>query len=75
MQKPQKLNVKLTKIDNGLMAQCMDNPAIIVSGKNKTQIKSKFKEIIDGYIQAFPETKTDFFTKNNKMFEVVFTEN
>ena len=56
-----------------MLAQCMDNPEIIVEAKNKRQLNVKLKEIITGYVEAFPETKNDFFT-NKKMREVSFIE-
>lgn len=70
-----KLEVKLTKTSDGLMAQCLDRPEIIVSGKNQKAIKSELKQIISGYIEAFPETKSDFFDSDNKMYGVNFVKN
>ena len=67
-----KFQVKLTKTKEGMLAQCLDNPEIIVVGKNKTEIKSNFKEIVKGYVEAFPETKREFFTPDNKMIEANF---
>ena len=37
------------------------------TGKNKTEIKTKLKEIILGYVEVFPESKDQFF-KNNKIY-------
>ena len=66
-----KLQIKLTKSKEGLLAQCLDTPEIIVVGKNKTEIKTELKSIIEGCVEAFPETKGTFY-KNNKMVEVNF---
>ncbi len=52
------LAVKLTKTKTGLLAQCPDNPEIIVTGKNKTEITKNIHTIINGYIEAFPEMKS-----------------
>ena len=67
-----KLQVKLVKTKEGMLAQCLDRPEIIVVGKNKSTIKSKLEEIIEGYVIAFPETKNDFFTNKNKMIDTNF---
>lgn len=51
-----------------MLAQCQDNPEIIVTGKDETEIKTKLKEIVTGYVEAFPESKDQFF-ENGKMLE------
>ena len=68
-----KLQIQLTKTKEGMLAQSEDNPEIIVTGKNKTEIKTKLKEIITGYVQAFPESKDQFF-ENGKMLEADFNK-
>ncbi len=68
-----KLQVTLSKIESGLIAQCLGNPEIIVVGKNKTEIKTNLKKIIGGYVIAFPESKNIFF-ENNKQLAANFIE-
>lgn len=46
-----------------MIAQSLDNPEIIVTGSNKTEIKSELKEILLGYVEAYPETKKVVFCK------------
>ena len=67
------VRVKLEKIKGGLLAQCLDNPEIIVTGDNKEQINKNLIKIIDGYVEAFPETKNSFF-ENQQRFKVDFIE-
>ena len=69
----QNLRVWLETDEGGLLAQCIANPSIIVSGKNRTDVKANLKMCIDGYVQAFPETKRQLFT-GDKMKKVVFVE-
>ena len=56
-----------------MISQSLDNPEIIVTGSNKTEIKSELKEILLGYVEAYPETKKEFFV-NNKMIDVKFID-
>ena len=65
-----KLKVKLTKTSEGILAQCLDRPEIIVTGKNQKGITANLKKIISGYVEAFPETKSEFFY--SKMRGVIF---
>ena len=58
------------KTSEGIMAQCPNNPEIIVTGKNKTEIKSQLKTLINCYVKAFPDTKNKFFTKDNKLVKI-----
>jgi len=39
----------------------------------KKSIRGNLKEILNGYVEAFPEAKSDFFN-GNKMHKVVFVE-
>ena len=71
---PSVLNVKITKFPEGIMAQCLDKPEILVTGKNKKEIHANLKKIITGYVEAFPETKKEFMSADNKMLEVKFVE-
>lgn len=68
-----KIQVMLTKTKDGLLAQYSDYPEIIVTGKNKTMIKTKLDEIVTGYVQAFPESKNQFF-ENGKKIDTEFIE-
>ena len=68
------LEVRLTKLPEGMMAQCLDKPEILVTGKNKREIKANLQKIIGGYIEAFPETRKDFMSANNTMMGVKFIE-
>ena len=68
----EQLRVKLSKTKDGMLAQCLDKPEIIVTGKNKTQIKTELNKIIEGYVEAFPSTKNDFYKTNGKLLEVMF---
>ena len=65
------LKVKLKKSETCLLAQCAANQSIIVSGKNRTEIRTKLASCISGYVQAFPESKRQFFV-GDKMKKVVF---
>lgn len=67
------LQVKLIKTKNGLLSQCPDNPEIIVTGKNKTEISKNIYEIMNGYIEAFPEMKSQL-PGNGVDFKIVFNE-
>ena len=69
----QTLKVKLEKDEGGLLAQCTASPAIIVTGKNRTEVKASLKACITGYVQAFPKTKKRFFA-GDKMKKVIFVE-
>ena len=51
------LKIKLKKSESCLLGQCTSNPSIIVSGKNRTEIRTKLASCISGYVQAFPESK------------------
>lgn len=70
--KPTKLEVKLTKTSEGMLAQCLDRPEIIVGGKNRKEVSANLEKIISGYVEAFPETKGEFFDSDNKMYGVNF---
>ena len=65
------LQVKLIKTKDGLLAQCPDNPEIIVTGKNKSEITKNIHEIMDGYIEAFPEMKSNL-PGNGVDFKIAF---
>lgn len=65
------LMVKLTKTEEGLLAQCAANPEIIVTGKNKTEVSKNIHEIMGGYIEAFPEMKAQL-PGNGKDFKIIF---
>ena len=67
------LKVKLEKSETCLLAQCTANRSIIVSGKNRTEIRAKLASCISGYVEAFPESKRQFFV-GDKMKKVVFVE-
>lgn len=65
------LQVRLDKDEGGLLAQCVANPSIIVTGRNRTEVRTKLKECISGYVQAFPDAKKQFFT-GERMKKAVF---
>lgn len=65
------LKVKLERTKSYLLAQCVANPSIIVSGKNRTDIRAKLASCIAGYVEAFPKSKRQFFV-GDKMKKVVF---
>ena len=67
------LEVRLTKIPKGMMAQYLDKPEILVTGKNKREIKANLQKIIGGYVEAFPETRKELMSAN-KMMSVKFIE-
>ena len=67
------LKTKLEKSENYLLAQCTANPSIIVSGKNRTDLKARLAACIAGYVEAFPKSKKQFFV-GDKMKKVVFVE-
>ena len=70
MEKPVlKVNLKRTK--SYLLAQCVANPSIIVSGKNRTEIRADLASCIAGYVEAFPKNKRQFFV-GDRMKKVVF---
>lgn len=68
------LTVKITKFTEGIMAQCLDKPEILVTGENKKEIQANLKKIIAGYAEAFPETKKDLMSADNKMLDMKFVE-
>ena len=65
------LKVKLEQSETYLLAQCVANPSIIVSGKNRTEIRAKLASGVAGYVEAFPKSKRQFFV-GDKMKKVVF---
>ena len=67
----QTMKVELAKDGGHLLAQCAANPAILVTGNNRTEVRANLKTCITGFVQAFPETKKQFFT-GEKMKKVVF---
>ena len=72
MEKPV-LKVKLKRTKSYLLAQCTANPSIIVSGKNRTEIKADLASCIAGYVEAFPKSRRRFFV-GDKMKKVVFVD-
>lgn len=67
------LKVKLEKSENYLLAQCTTNPSIIVSGKNRTEIRTKLVSCVSAYVQVSPKSKKQFYV-GDKMKKVVFVE-
>jgi predicted RNase H-like HicB family nuclease len=52
------LNFKIEKGYSGvIVAQCKEFPAIIVQGKDMSEIINKAKDALTGYFKAFPEKK------------------
>lgn len=67
------IRVKVEKKEDGFIAQCLDNPAIIVTGASKADIRKNLKDAITGYVYAFPEDKKEFF-QDGKMRKVNLLE-
>lgn len=72
MEKPV-LKVKLEQSENYLLAQCVADPSIIVSGKNRTGIRANLASCVAGYVQAFPKSKKRLFA-GDRMKKVVFVD-
>ncbi len=66
------MSVDLFKIPEGYLAQCPNHPEILVTGKTKSEIKDNLKRLLNGYVEAFPETKHKFFPKNDQMVKFKF---
>ena len=69
----QTLKVKLEKDEGGLLAQCIANRSVLVTGRNRTEVRAKLKECVEGYVEAFPKAKGQFFA-GDKMKKVVFVD-
>ncbi len=65
------LKVNLEKSETCLLAQCAANQSIIVSGKDRTEIRAKLASCIAAYVQVSPNSKKQFFV-GDKMKKVVF---
>ena len=68
------IRVDLIKVSGGYVAQCPKNREILVTGKTKTEAKQNLKQVLKGYVKAWPETKHRFFTKDNQMREIIFED-
>lgn len=55
------ITAKLTRGDGRILAQCVGTPAILVTGANRTEVRANLKACIDGFVQAFPDTRGRFF--------------
>lgn len=55
------IRVKVEKKKGGFIAQGLDNPAVIVTGASKADIRKNLKDAIAGYVYAFPEDRKEFF--------------
>ena len=66
------LNVKLAEAPEGTLTQCLDRPETTVAGKNQKATMANLKKIISGYVEAFPDTKSEFFHSDGKMRGVIF---
>lgn len=69
----QTLKVRLEKDDGGLLAQCIADPSVLVTGRNRTEVRANLKACIAGYVEAFPRAKRRFFA-GDRMKRVVFVE-
>ena len=49
------IRIKVEKKEGGFIAQCLDNPAIIVTGASKADMRKNLNAAITGYVYAFPE--------------------
>lgn len=67
------LKVKLEKSKSYLLAQCTTNPSIIVSGKNRAEIRAKLASCVSAYVQVSPKSRKEFYV-GDKMKTVVFVE-
>lgn len=67
------IRIKVEKKEGGFIAQCLDNPAIIVTGASKADMRKNLNAAITGYVYAFPEDKNEFF-QDGKMRRVDLLE-
>ena len=67
------IRVKVEKKEGGFIAQHLNNPAIIVTGASKADIRKNPRAAITGYVYAFPEDKSEFF-QGGKMRKVDLLE-
>ena len=69
----QTLKVRLEKDGGGLLAQCIADPSVLVTGRNRTEVRASLEACIAGYVEAFPRAKRRFFA-GDRMKRVVFVE-
>lgn len=67
------LKIRLDRDGGHLLAQCVANPAILVTGRNRTEVRANLRTCITGFVQAFPQTKRQFFA-GDAMKRLVFVE-
>ena len=53
------------------MAQCVCCQVIIVSGRDRAEVRERIKECIAGYVEAFPNARERFF-EGDRMKKVAF---
>ena len=63
--------VNFKKIQGGFVAQCAKNPQFIVQTKTKNQIEPQIKNMIGGYVKAFPKEKKIVLPNGQNDFKVV----
>ena len=69
----QVIRVRVERDGAGLLVQCIDDPSIIVTGMNRTNVQANIKACIAGYVQAFPRARRMFFA-GDRMKKLVFAQ-
>lgn len=64
------IRFRLERDGDGLLAQCTCCQVIIVSGRNRKEVRERIKECITGYVEAFPLARERFF-EGDRMKRVV----
>ena len=55
------------------MGQCTSNRTVLVTGKNRGEVRANLRTCIAGYVEAFPRAEKQFYT-GGKMKKAVFVE-
>ena len=69
----QDLVVRLTKVEGSLMGQCASNRAVLVTEKNRGEVKANLRTCVAGHVEAFPRAERQLFS-GGKMKKVVLVE-
>ena len=64
------IRVNYKKIDGGYVAQCANKPQFIVQVEKKNEIEAKIKDMIEGYVIAFPEERNIVLPDGTTKFKV-----
>ena len=68
---PRTIRFRLERDGDGLLAQCVCCQVIIVSGRDRAEVRERIKECIAGYVEAFPNSRERFF-EGDRMKKVAF---